>query len=271
MMNREQFMEELEKLLSDIPESEKDEVLDFYEGYFDDAGEENESEVIAKFGSPEKLALSIKYNLKESNDEYAEYTEWGYEDTRTREEGEMPDQYTVVGHSRVHKSKRAGNSGDGQAYNEETYHEQERKGSARKGGNAKLILFIIIMVFLAPVLKGLVSGVLIGAAVAITVAVGLPVIGIIVVSAITLALGVAGIVMLITAVPLLVTNIAVGILLIGLGLFFLAAVFIGLMVIRWMAATVLPRFLRRFTETCRRFIETLRRFLKRLSKGGNRV
>ena len=47
-VNREQFMETLEELLSDIPDEERDEVLDFYEDYFDDAGEENESEVVEK-------------------------------------------------------------------------------------------------------------------------------------------------------------------------------------------------------------------------------
>lgn len=267
-MNREQYMEELEKLLIDIPEEERDEVLDFYEDYFDDAGEENEQEVIAKLGTPEKLALSIKYNLKESNEEYAEYTELGYEDTRTREEGEMPDQYTVVGHSRVHKSKTSGNSGNGGTYQESN---TERKRNWKAGGNAKLILFIILMVFLSPFLKGLVNGLLIGVLVAITVAVGLPVIGIIVAAVVTFALGVAGIALVVTAIPLLFTNIAVGILLIGLALFFLAAVFIGLMIVRWIAITVLPKYLKRFTETCRRLFEVCKRFFKRLRKGGNSV
>lgn len=267
-MNRTQFMEELEKLLSDIPEDEKNEVLDFYEGYFYDAGEEKESEVIHKLGTPEKLALSIKYNLKESNDDYAEYTEWGYEDTRTREEGEMPDQYTVVGHSRVHKTKSTGHSDNGETYKED---QKERKGNWKTGGNAKLILFIILMVFLSPFLKGLINGLLIGVIVAVAVAVGLPVIGIIVAALITFALGVAGIALAVTAIPLLFTNIAVGILLIGLALFFLAAVFIGVMIIRWIAVTILPQYLKRFTETCRRFLGVCRGFFKRSRKGGTSV
>ena len=93
---------------------------------------------------------------------------------------------------------------------------------------------------------------------AIAVAAGLPIIGIIVAAAVTLAVGIVGIALVATAIPLLFTNIAVGILLIGLGLFFLAAVFIGLMIIRWLAATVLPKFLRRFTETCGRILRRLR-------------
>lgn len=45
-MNRAQFMEQLEKLLSDISEEERQEALDYYESYFDDAGEDQEANVI---------------------------------------------------------------------------------------------------------------------------------------------------------------------------------------------------------------------------------
>ena len=51
-MNRKQFMEQLERLLSDISEAERQEALEYYEGYFDDAGPENEGEVIRELGNP---------------------------------------------------------------------------------------------------------------------------------------------------------------------------------------------------------------------------
>ena len=44
-MNRVQFMEQLKKLLSDISEEERQEALDYYESYFDDAGEDQEANV----------------------------------------------------------------------------------------------------------------------------------------------------------------------------------------------------------------------------------
>ena len=43
-MNRVQFMEQLKKLLSDISEEERQEALEYYESYFDDAGEDQEAE-----------------------------------------------------------------------------------------------------------------------------------------------------------------------------------------------------------------------------------
>lgn len=45
-MNRVQFMEQLKKLLADIPKDERGEAIRYYESYFDDAGPENEAAVI---------------------------------------------------------------------------------------------------------------------------------------------------------------------------------------------------------------------------------
>lgn len=59
-MNREEYMRLLAIALKDIPQSEKDEALQYYNDYFDDAGEENEQEVIKSLGSPASLAESIQ-------------------------------------------------------------------------------------------------------------------------------------------------------------------------------------------------------------------
>ena len=63
-MERKQFMKQLERLLLDIPEAERQEALDYYESYFDDAGPEREAEIIQKLGSPGKVAAIIKADLQ---------------------------------------------------------------------------------------------------------------------------------------------------------------------------------------------------------------
>lgn len=68
-MNRAQFMEQLEKLLSDISEEERREALEYYESYFDEAGPEKETSVIRELGSPEKVAEIIKADLKGQGEE----------------------------------------------------------------------------------------------------------------------------------------------------------------------------------------------------------
>lgn len=62
-MTRAEFMRELERLLADIPESERTEALQYYNDYFDDAGAENELRVLVELGSPYDVAKSIKKGL----------------------------------------------------------------------------------------------------------------------------------------------------------------------------------------------------------------
>ena len=59
-MSRQEFMTQLESLLMGISEEERNEALNYYENYFEDAGQENEAQVIEELGSPEKIAVQIK-------------------------------------------------------------------------------------------------------------------------------------------------------------------------------------------------------------------
>ncbi len=51
-MKREVFMKELEYLLQDIPDEEREEAISYYRDYLEEAGSENEEKVIEEFGSP---------------------------------------------------------------------------------------------------------------------------------------------------------------------------------------------------------------------------
>lgn len=62
-MSREEFMKQLESLLNDVSEEEKKEALEYYRGYFEDAGEENEERILKELESPEKVAQTIKADL----------------------------------------------------------------------------------------------------------------------------------------------------------------------------------------------------------------
>ena len=77
-MSRKAFMARLDELLADITEAEKEEALSYYEEYFEDAGPENEEEVIQSLGSPEKVAATIKAGLSENAQEEGEFSETGY-------------------------------------------------------------------------------------------------------------------------------------------------------------------------------------------------
>lgn len=62
-MNRVDFMKQLESLLQNISPAEREEALQYYNEYFNDAGEENEQDVIDALGNPAKVAENIKRDL----------------------------------------------------------------------------------------------------------------------------------------------------------------------------------------------------------------
>lgn len=81
-MNKEEFLKRLEELLQDIDAIEREEALNYYRDYFEDAGVEHEQEIISELESPEKVAQTIKEglgifeeNTSRSNNEIHQYNE----------------------------------------------------------------------------------------------------------------------------------------------------------------------------------------------------
>ncbi|HIX60223.1 MAG TPA: hypothetical protein IAA45_11000 [Candidatus Blautia gallistercoris] len=219
-MNREEFMRQLERLLQDISESERREALEYYNSYFDDAGEENESRVIQELGSPGKVAAIIKADLEENSREYGEYTENGYEDPRTREESQVPDRY-------------------GQT-------ERARRGYRTGGRNNKgtIILLVILAVFAAPILLGIgggIFGILVGilggiAGIVVGLAGGM-------VGALAGGVGV-----LIAGIVECFSSPALGFVGIGIGFLLLAVGILLLVLFGWLFIRVFPWMIRKISD-----------------------
>ena len=75
-MSRWEFIRRLEELLFDISPSEREEALQYYNDYFNDAGRENEQEVIKALGSPEQVAQIVKEGIGGSST--GSFTEYGF-------------------------------------------------------------------------------------------------------------------------------------------------------------------------------------------------
>ena len=58
-MNKTQYLLELRRLLASLPVLERERAIEFYNNYFDEAGEENEAAVIEELGPPARLARQI--------------------------------------------------------------------------------------------------------------------------------------------------------------------------------------------------------------------
>ena len=79
-MNRIEFMLELAALLQDVPVEERTDAMQYYNDYFDAAGEENEQKVISELESPKKVAEKLKVGLDGRSDLGGAFTENGYQD-----------------------------------------------------------------------------------------------------------------------------------------------------------------------------------------------
>ncbi|OQB23278.1 MAG: hypothetical protein BWY11_02002 [Firmicutes bacterium ADurb.Bin182] len=58
-MNRQEFMNRLREALKKLPDNEKQAALEYYREYFDEAGPENEQQVVDSLGLPEQVAAEI--------------------------------------------------------------------------------------------------------------------------------------------------------------------------------------------------------------------
>ena len=210
MMDRAQFMQELEKLLADISETERQDALDFYNSYFDDAGAENEASVLRELGSPKKVAAIIKADLKGSAG--------GYEYGRTKERGQMPERYEEE-------------SGTGKRF-------------FRKGNQAVLILAVILLVFISPFVKGAVGGIL-TFAVGILL---LPFWLIVGLGIGAVALLVGGIAAVVAGAGLLAVMTGTGILTIGIGCLMIALAILMILGLISIAVRIVPKWFRKITD-----------------------
>ena len=93
-MDQRQFLEELAHLLQDIPEEERNEALEYYRCYFEDAGIENEASVLEELGSPQQVADSLKRGIDQPADA-GEYTENGYQTVDEKQVPMSTEKYTA--------------------------------------------------------------------------------------------------------------------------------------------------------------------------------
>lgn len=202
-MSRWEFMRQLEELLSDISPSEREEALQFYNDYINDAGKENEAEALKSLGSPEQVARSVKEGLGESFS-MGEFTENGFTSSSAKNENPIVKREAVASQG---NRESAAYAGPGEAA-KGTYAGQKEQSSAYMGQTVEtaapekekmpawaIVLIVLGCVFLSPVILGLAGG-LLGAVVSIIAAA----------MGIILGVAVAAIVLLVVAVSLIIAG-----------------------------------------------------------------
>ncbi len=133
-MNRTEFMDQLERLLCDLPENEKEDALEYYHDYFDDAGPGNEGLIIQELGSPGKVAAGIRASYRGDYADRGQYTDNGYRDHETSQENPIS----------------AVPAGSGC---------EDRDHGRKKRGVGGWFLIILLLIILLPLIFGITGGV----------------------------------------------------------------------------------------------------------------
>ena len=133
-MTKEQFLARLEQLLADLSREDREDALQFYREYLEDAGPENEAAALEELGDVEQLAAQIRAAcpVQPEHAPADDQPRPAYQRSQPPR-WPAPPQYTR------------------QAYD----YSQPPRSSSRQGGNAgRVILLVILLVFTSPLWLG---------------------------------------------------------------------------------------------------------------------
>lgn len=234
-MGKEEFLRELEYLLTDLPEEERQEALQYYQDYFEDAGPQREQDIISQLGSPAKVAAELKGSLAGQEDG-GEFSERGYRAEWYAEDNRVPDQY--------------------------------EKRSQRRNGFLILLLFLI---FGLPIAGSILSaGASVVAAIVAALLGGFGGLFGLIAGGVAMAFG-----LFVTGVALVIAGCvnmslpAIGAMVIGWGFLVLAAAFLLAVLVKWACTTVVPSLIRFSIDLIKKACVWVRNLVCRLwGKGG---
>ena len=151
-MSKKEFMEELEILLGELPKEEREDVLRYYESYFEDAGVAQEQIVMQELGSAGRVAAQI---LREFREEKAEgiYTEHGYQERENIKE--TPIRYEA----KQEKTKQEQAKSYEKTQREATTDGSGIHSSRKKLSGSSLVLILILTILTFPIWITVLGGV----------------------------------------------------------------------------------------------------------------
>lgn len=215
-MRKEEYLQKLEKLLYNIPAEDREEALQFYRDYLEDAAEEAD-EVLAALGTPEELAQSIRKDL------YGDNADGDF----TRASRDLPGTYRVP-------------FSTGGRFSGEYDAQKERRARKGKLSAGQWVLFLILCLCAAPVIAPICGG-LLTALIAVVVVIAALVFGIGVAG---IALVIAAIVIVIVALVKLIATPLSALIMIGGGLLSAGLGLVGIAIMVWVIFKVLPAVFR---------------------------
>lgn len=143
-MSKYEFLGDLSRLLSDLPEEERKQALKYYEDYFADAGDEHEQDVLHELGTPEEIARQ----LKEDSQESIEYGDGAFAGSKNPIKKVQEDPKTESS-----SSENTWHHADSHTeyQNNEQYNSYTASTDSDNSSGAKIALIIILAILLSPV------------------------------------------------------------------------------------------------------------------------
>jgi uncharacterized membrane protein len=231
-MSRREFMEELENMLGNIQDAEREEALQYYNDYFDEAGPDNEEQVIMELGTPAKVAAIIKTSLQENVNESGEFSETGYTDPRFKINYEVID------------NTDSNNTGSSNNYSKTANRERTY---AKETSGGKIALIVILCILALPVAVPML-GVIFGLILSVL---GVAFSALVAVAALAIALPIAGVVVFGVGVVTLFSTPTVGVFSCGVGLLLLGIGILLVLLTGIICGKFFPWLIRGIVDLCR--------------------
>lgn len=244
-MNRAEFMQQLSELLSEISPTEREEALQYYKDYFDDAGVENEASVIEELGTPEKVAQTIKADLLGKTTDDWEFTEAGCTNM-----GGRPKAAVV----KVEENSRHSQQQYNNQYNNQYKYQygngagQQTETGKKKTDVGKIILVTLLILITSPLWIS-VGSALIGIIIAIAAVIASLLLALLLLSA---AFIISGIFLFGLSFPKMFVSPLLGFMTMGISLLILGLGIFALIVSIGICGTVIPALFRGIINLCRR-------------------
>lgn len=231
-MTRMEFLKQLEYLLQDIDEKDREDALAYYMDYMDEAGLSETDIVDGLLDMPEKIAMSIRSSMNSEGEDRSEFSEQGFKDVRVEPERQAPQVYgsdTWKEKEDAWSETRESETWDSE---QKTYSEPEVPKNNNIG---KYILIGILIILALPVIGGFGAAVvgllggIFGVLLACTVGVACAGVG----------FTVGGVVLFVMSIVRMVTYTAEGLLMMGGSLILIALGILAFM----LTAVIFKRFI----------------------------
>lgn len=223
-MKRTEFIEQLRDLLREVDQDEKEEALQYYEDYLEEAGILENTEVPETFGTPQRVAQTVRNGLNGRFEQEVEFTERGFQEFE--EQKNLVDSFGGIVKSE-----------------NQTYQEQERRYQQErdnKMGIAKILLILVVGMVGVPIVAPIL------ATIAVFLLSGIIGIGALIIVGASLLLT-GGILSGLGLVKLIAAPFA-GLVLIGTGFICLAFGLLGMIVGIQVTRKLLPKIIRMVSD-----------------------